>query len=46
MAIINLKVINDKQNLYKRRNAKYIFSDQMYCVNVQICSKQTTLAIN
>ena len=46
MAIINLKVINDKQNLYKRGNGKYIFSDQMYCVNVQICSKQTTLAIN
>ena len=25
MAIINLKVINDKQNLYKRGNGKYIF---------------------
>lgn len=35
MAIINLKVINDKQNLYKRGNGKYIFSNQMYCVNVQ-----------
>ena len=46
MAIINLKVLNDKQNSYKRGNGKYIFSDQMYCVNVQICSKQTTLAIN
>ena len=30
MAIINLKIINDKQNLHKRENAKQIFSDQIY----------------
>ena len=34
MAIINLKVINDKQNLYKRGNGKYIFFLLCKCANM------------